>query len=254
MGLQLTVVDAFTDQAFTGNPAAVAIADEFPEDHKMQLIAQEMNLSETAFVVPRPDGAHDLRWLTPRVEVDLCGHATLASAHVLGGSATFHTRSGIITCKRGAHRMIEMDFPADPPSPTDIPTSIALANPRWYGRGRFDILIQLQTSEEVRTFEPDLPMLAALGSRAVVITAAGDSPGIDCVSRVFGPNVGIDEDPVTGSAHCMLAVFWGDLTGKDELVGEQASQRGGTVHMSRRDDRVILGGQAVEVSKVVFLA
>lgn len=249
----LSVVDAFTDQPFSGNPAAVAIVDVFPDDQRMQAIAREMNLSETAFVAPRPDGDHDLRWLTPKVEVDLCGHATLASAHILGGSATFHTRSGILRTTRTANRMIEMDFPADPPSPTDVPHILAIGDIVWFGRGRFDFLIQLPSADAVRNFEPDLTMLAALGSRAVVVTALGDRPGIDCVSRVFAPNVGIEEDPVTGSAHCMLAIFWSDLFGRDDLVGVQASKRGGTVYMSRRADRVILGGHSVQVSQVRLL-
>jgi predicted PhzF superfamily epimerase YddE/YHI9 len=250
MGLELTVVDAFTDQPFTGNPAAVAVLDSFPNDERMQVVAREMNLSETAFVVPRAEGDHDLRWFTPEVEVDLCGHATLACAHVLGGSARFHTLSGILVCERSPGGLIEMDFPSDPPSPAETPETLSIEGVQWYGRGRSDILIELQSAETVRTFQPDLTMLAALGSRAVIITATSDCPGIACVSRVFAPNAGISEDPVTGSAHCTLAAFWGDRTGKDELVGEQASARHGTVRMSRQRDRVILGGHAVTVSKV----
>ncbi len=253
MALDLTVVDAFTDRPFTGNPAAVAVVDEFPSGNRMQAVAREMNLSETAFVARRADGDHDLRWFTPAVEVDLCGHATLASAHLLGGSATFHTRSGILNCKRGLNGMVEMSFPADPPSPAEVPSSLAGIDLSWYGRGRFDILVQLRSAAAIRAFQPDLATLAALGSRGVVITASGDRPNVDCVSRVFAPNVGVAEDPVTGSAHCMLAVFWGDVLGKDGLVGEQASERGGTVHMSQRGDRVVLAGKAVTVSEVRLL-
>jgi predicted PhzF superfamily epimerase YddE/YHI9 len=254
MRLDLTVVDAFTDRPFTGNPAAVTVVETFPGDDVMQAVAMEMNLAETAFVAWRDDGDYDLRWFTPTVEVPLCGHATLASAHVLGGLARFHTRSGVLTCSPGPAGRIEMDFPADPPSRADIPPALDVAGIRWYGRTGFSVLIELEDATAVRTFRPDLPMLAALGSQAVIVTAPGDRPGTDCVSRVFGPNVGIPEDPVTGSAHCALAVFWGERTGQDELVGEQASARGGIVHMRRNGDRVVLGGHAVTVAEVRITA
>ncbi len=250
MNMGLTVVDAFTDRPFTGNPAAVAVVEAFPDDDRMQAVAREMNLAETAFVVQRPDGDHDLRWFTPLTEVPLCGHATLAAAHVLGGRARFHTRSGELTCRHGAEGRIQMDFPADPPSASAIPPGLVIAGIQWYGRGRFSALVELEDAAAVRTLQPDLAMLAALGTQAVIVTAAGDRAGIDCVSRVFGPNVGISEDPVTGSAHCALAVFWGERTGRDDLVGEQASARGGIVHMHRDGDRVELGGHAVTVAEV----
>jgi predicted PhzF superfamily epimerase YddE/YHI9 len=253
MRLDLTVVDAFTDRPFTGNPAAVAVVETFPGDEVMQAVAMEMNLAETAFVAWRNDGDYDLRWFTPSVEVPLCGHATLASAHVLGGLARFHTRSGVLTCNPGSAGCIEMDFPADPPFPAAIPSALDVAGIRWYGRAGFSVLIELENATAVRTFRPDLPMLAALGSQAVIVTAPGDRPGIDCVSRVFGPNVGIPEDPVTGSAHCALAVFWGERTGRDDLVGEQVSRRGGVVHMHRDGERVALGGHAVTVAEVQML-
>ncbi|HLI56169.1 MAG TPA: PhzF family phenazine biosynthesis protein, partial [Actinomycetota bacterium] len=215
--------------------------------------AREMNLSETAFVVPRGGEEYDLRWFTPATEVDLCGHATLASAHVLGGSARFHTRSGLLTCTH-AEGWIWMDFPHDPPErglpPESGPAPELGAEVRWCGHGRFDHLIELADAAAVRRYQPDLAALAAMGMRAVILTAAGDRPGIDCVSRVFGPNVGIPEDPVTGSAHCTLACYWGDRLGRDELTGEQASARGGIVRMRRSGDRVLLGGQAVTVSLV----
>lgn len=250
MRLDLTVVDAFTNQPFTGNPAAVAVVETFPDDDVMQAVAMEMNLAETAFVAWREDGDYNLRWFTPAVEVPMCGHATLASAHVLGGMARFYSRSGVLTCSPGVEGLIEMDFPADPPSPADIPLALDVAGIRSYGRSQFSVLIELEDATAVRTFRPDLPMLAALGSQAVIITASGDRPGTDCVSRVFGPNVGIPEDPVTGSAHCALAVFWGERTGRNDLVGEQASARGGVVHMRRNGDRVVLGGHAVTVAEV----
>jgi predicted PhzF superfamily epimerase YddE/YHI9 len=254
MTLELTVVDAFTDRPFTGNPAAVAIVDAFPDDARMQAVAAEMNLSETAFVVPRPDGDHDLRWLSPSVEVDLCGHATLASAHVLGGTARFHTRSGVLSCVGNGSDGIEMDFPADPPAAAEIPSALSIEGIRWFGRGRFDFLVEVGSAEVVRGFRPDLAMLAALGSRSVIVTAGGDQPGIDCVSRVFAPNAGIPEDPVTGSAHCTLAVHWGERLGKADLVGCQASARGGTVTMQRRGDRVVLGGRCVTMAEVQMAA
>lgn len=250
MTLELTVVDAFTDRPFSGNPAAVAVVDAFPDDARMQSVAAEMNLAETAFVVARPDGDYDLRWFTPAIEVDLCGHATLGTAHVLGRSARFHTRSGMLTCTRSPSGRIEMDFPADPPVEEQAPPDLGIAGVRWFGRGRFDVLIELADAESVRRFEPDLARLAEFGTRAVIVTAASDRPGIDCVSRVFGPNAGIAEDPATGSAHCTLAAHWGERLSTNQLVGYQASPRGGTIHMRREADRVILGGQAVTVSEV----
>jgi len=209
-----------------------------------------MNLSETAFVVQRGDRDHDLRWFTPSVEVDLCGHATLASACVLGGSARFHTRSGVLACALGDGGWIEMDLPSDRPSRTELPPAIAIDGIRWSGRGREDVLIELADAEAVRGYVPDLRALAELGSRAVILTARGDRQGMDCVSRVFAPNVGIPEDPVTGSAHCTIAVYWGERLGKEQLVGEQASSRGGTVRMKRKDDRVSIGGRAVVTATV----
>jgi predicted PhzF superfamily epimerase YddE/YHI9 len=222
MGLQLILVDAFTDRPFTGNPAAVALVDAFPDTDYMQAVAMEMNLSETAFVVPRSDGEHDLRWFTPSVEVDLCGHATLASTHVLGGSARFDTRSGVLTSVAESGGWIGMDFPGDPPVAEEMPSDLNIEGVQWFGRGRFDVLIELAQAEAVRTVRPDQSAISALGSRLMIVTAAGDRPGIDCVSRAFAPNAGIPEDPVTGSAHCTLADFWGVRTGRRQLVGEQA--------------------------------
>ncbi len=250
MVMELTVVDAFTDHPFAGNPAAVAVLDSFPEEALMQSVATEMNLSETAFVVPRPDGEYDLRWFTPTVEVDLCGHATLAAAHVVGGTARFHTRSGPLTCTSDGSSWIEMDFPSDVPVQAEVPGGFQMSGLRWFGRGRWDALAVMDSGAHVRCLEPDLAMFANLGTRAVIVTAAGDREGIDCVSRVFGPNAGVREDPVTGSAHCTLAAFWGEQLRRDVLVGEQASARGGVVRMHRRGERVVLGGQAVMVSEI----
>jgi predicted PhzF superfamily epimerase YddE/YHI9 len=253
MSLELTVVDAFTDRPFAGNPAAIAVVDRFPDEDRMQAVAREMNLSETAYAVRRDDGAYDLRWFTPTVEVDLCGHATLATAHVLGGTARFHTRSGLLACTMGSDGWIEMDFPADPPTACEPPAALGIPGLSWCGRGRTDLLVELADAAAVRSFEPDLSALAGLGVRCTIVTAAGDRPGVDCVSRVFAPGVGIPEDPATGSAHCTLAPFWSDRVGRGELIGEQASARGAVVRMRMAGDRVVLGGRAVTVSKVELL-
>jgi predicted PhzF superfamily epimerase YddE/YHI9 len=250
MALELTVVEAFTDRPFSGNPAAVALVDSLPEVERMQAVATEMALSETAFCAPRHDGDHDLRWFTPTVEVDLCGHATLATAYVLGGECRFHTRSGVLSAWTGGDGMVHLDFPADPPVPEDPPAFVGIPDVVGFARTRADALVELCSASAVRALEPDLAAIAALAPRGVVVTAPGDRASVHCVSRFFGPNVGIPEDPVTGSAHCALAVWWGERLGRDELVGEQASSRGGVVHMVRRGDRVELGGRAVTVSRV----
>ena len=246
--LELVTVDAFTDTPFAGNPAAVAFVDRFPDDLLMQSVAREMNLSETAFVVARGDGDHDLRWFTPTTEVELCGHATLAAAHLLGGTARFHTASGVLGCTVAPDGWIEMDFPADRPVATEPPTTLGLPGLVWYGRGRWDALAVVDDASQVRELVPDLRGIAAAGTRLVIVTAAGDRPDIDCVSRAFAPNAGVAEDPVTGSAHCTLAEYWGDRLGLDVLVGEQASSRGGIVRMRRADGRVVIAGQAVTVA------
>ncbi len=185
MPLVLTVVDAFTDRPFTGNPAAVAVVDAFPPDDRMQAVANELNLSETAFVVPRSDGHHDLRWFSPTVEVDLCGHATLAAAHLFGGAATFHTRSGVLACTRGDDGRIEMDFPADPPRAETVPPELPVADVRWFGRGRFDVLIEVGQADEVRSYQPDLASAGRTG-----LTGGGPHrPGGPSRRRLCQPGV-----------------------------------------------------------------
>lgn len=266
--MRLTVVDAFTDRPFAGNPAAVAVVDVFPHAGQMQLVAREMNLSETAFVVRRDDGDHDLRWFTPAAEVSLCGHATLAASHVLGGTARFHTASGLLACER-RDGWIEMSFPAWWPSPLPLPHLPAgFPEPRWTGIAGEDWLIELASPAEVVALEPDLASLAALGRRCVVVTApAGPDArrgpegaakeghcAADVVSRVFCPSVGIAEDPVTGSAHCALAPYWAERLGRLELTGYQASARGGVVRARLAGDRVVLAGQAVTMSEVELSA
>ena len=248
--LQLTVVDAFTDKPFSGNPAAVTVLDAFPSDGWMADVAREMNLSETAFLVPRHDGDHDLRWFTPATEVDLCGHATLASAHVLGGSGRFHTRSGLLTCRPGADGWIEMDFPADRPQPAALPLAMDGADVDWVGRGRFDYLVAVPDPNWVRAYTPDLAAIAGIDARGMILTAPADRAGWDFVSRFFAPSVGIPEDPATGSAHCTLAAYWSERLGRPDLTGYQASARGGTVRVRVDGERVVVAGRAVTVSDV----
>jgi PhzF family phenazine biosynthesis protein len=256
MGLRIVQVDAFTDRPFAGNPAAVCIVSEPPEAWWMQDLAREMNLSETAFLLPHEEG-YDLRWFTPATEVDLCGHATLASAHVLweeghlapGETARFHTRSGLLLATQ-SDGWIEMDFPAEPvtecPAPEHLAEALA-AEPRWVGRNRFDYLVELDDEKQVRSLRPDFALLKRIDIRGVVITSPAISGTFDFVSRFFCPRVGVDEDPVTGSAHCALGPYWSGRLGRDQLVGYQVSSRGGTVRTRIEGDRVFLGGQAVTV-------
>lgn len=253
MALELTVVDAFTDRPFSGNPAAVAVVEAFPSDPTMQTVAAEMALAETAFCAPRSDGDHDLRWFTPTVEVPLCGHATLATTHVLGGRRHFHTRSGVLECWVDSGGDIWLDFPADPPVPEEAHAGFPVGGVTAFARARTYLLAELVSADAVRAVEPDFAALGAVRADAVIVTGPGDRPGIDCVSRVFAPKLGIPEDPATGSAHCVLAEWWGERLGRHELVGEQASARGGTITMVRRGDRVHLGGRAVTVSQVSMM-
>ena len=250
--MRLTVVDAFADRPFSGNPAAVAVLGGFAPEERMQAVAAEMNLSETAFAVRRGDGEYDLRWFTPTDEVKLCGHATLATAHVLGGNAAFHTRSGRLACGMSSDGWIEMDFPALPPSEQQLPSlPTGLPSPRWTGVAGDDWLIELPSAREVVDLSVDPAGVAALGLRGAIVTAAAD-PGSDhdFVSRFFAPNIGIPEDPATGSAHCALAAHWAPRLGRDELTGYQASRRGGTVRVRLEGPRVVLAGSAVTVSEV----
>lgn len=264
MTLRLHQVDAFTDRPFAGNPAAVCLLDRPRDERWMRAVAAEMNLSETAFLVRRGGGegggdGFDLRWFTPACEVDLCGHATLASAHRLwetgelgaGEEARFHTRSGLLTARRAGGGWIEMDFPARPPRRAEPPSGLAeaLGAPvRWTGAGGDDLLALLDDAAAVRSLAPDLGRVARLPVRGLIVTAAAD-PGAehDFVSRFFAPAVGVPEDPVTGSAHCCLGPFWAERLGKPEVVGYQASARGGVVRVRPRGERVTLGGEAVTV-------
>ena len=249
-------VDAFTDRPFAGNPAAVCVLEAACDDGWMQNVAREMNLSETAFLLAE-GAAFRLRWFTPAVEVDLCGHATLASAHVLwetgrlaaSDTAKFHTRSGVLSARCDGE-WIEMDFPAEAPQPADPPAGLLEAlgtEAVAVARNRFDYLIEVDSAERVRSIRPDLTRLRKVEARGVIVTAKADDGVHDFVSRFFAPRAGVDEDPVTGSAHCCLAPWWEARLGRDSLSGFQASARGGTVHVRRRGNRVLLRGQAVTV-------
>ena len=222
----------------------------------MQAVALEMNLSETAFLVKQADG-YDLRWFTPAVEVDLCGHATLASAHVLWEmgqlrpeeQARFHTRSGLLMAARSGV-WIELDFPATLEEPAPAPPGLAEAlgvSPIYVGKNRFDYLVEVESEAVVRGLQPNFAALKTLGVRGIIVTSRASSPPYDFVSRFFAPGSGIDEDPATGSAHCCLGPFWSNRLGKQEFVAYQASPRGGEVRVRLDGDRVILGGQAVTV-------
>jgi PhzF family phenazine biosynthesis protein len=233
----------------------------------MQRVAAEMNVAETAFLWPEgTDGALRLRWFTPALEVDLCGHATLASAHVLWetgrlpgeAAARFATRSGVLACRRRADGAIEMVFPALPATATAPPAGLAVAlgtTPLSVWTSRFDLLVELADAAAVRALAPDLDALARLGGRGVVVTAAAEpGSGHDFVSRFFAPAAGVPEDPVTGSSHCVLAPWWAARLGKDELSGWQASARGGRVGVQVAGERVTLTGRAVTVLRGEILA
>jgi PhzF family phenazine biosynthesis protein len=268
MSLDLYHVDAFTDRPFGGNPAAVCLLPEPREEEWMQLVAREMNLSETAFLHPahpEDDGSWRLRWFTPAVEVELCGHATLASAHVLWEAgrlppeepARFHTLSGLLTAERrdGA---IELDFPkrsaAEVEPPEGLAEALGVAAPRFVGRSRYDYLLEVSSEEEVRAAVPDHARLRTLPVRGIILTAAASRPPYDFVSRFFAPASGVDEDPVTGSAHCTLGAYWEARLGRSEFLAWQASARGGAVRVRVEGERVKLGGQAVTVLRGQLLA
>jgi PhzF family phenazine biosynthesis protein len=261
MGLTIYQVDAFTDRPFAGNPAAVCILPAPRDERWMQKVAGEMNLSETAFLVKRDDG-YDLRWFTPAVEVDLCGHATLASAHILwetgqlqpDRTARFHTPSGLLTATRDGD-LIELDFPALPAEPIGVPDELAEAlgtQPLHAGRSKFDYLIELDSEKTLLALRPDFNALRATGSRGVIVTSRGEGSGYDCVSRFFAPGAGIDEDPVTGSAHCVIGPWWSEKLGKRELRAFQASARGGALRVRVAGERVRIAGNAVTVLEAVL--
>lgn len=258
-------VDAFTDRPFGGNPAAVCLLDSPADESWMQSLAAELNLSETAFVQERAGGTFGLRWFTPAAEVVLCGHATLASAHVLweqgvlplSSSAVFETLSGALTCVREGDR-IAMNFPALAARPCEEPPGLAAALGCRIGElysNELDRLVCLTSAAAVRGLEPDMRALKAMPGRGVIVTAPSDDSRFDFISRYFAPAFGVDEDPVTGSAHCCLGPFWAKRLGKQDLIGYQASKRGGTVRVRVHDStgRVDLIGQAVTVMRSTLI-
>jgi PhzF family phenazine biosynthesis protein len=258
MGLSIVQVDAFASKPFAGNPAAVCVMPDPQAEDWMQQVAQEMNLSETAFLLKQEDG-FNLRWFTPKVEVDLCGHATLASAHVLWSEghlsidqeARFYTRSGWLTAKQQAG-WIELDFPATPSQDARIlPTLIKALNVpiREVYVNSLGYLVEVDSEACVRQVQPNFSLLSELPVHGIIVTSVGDRSGYDFVSRFFAPSIGIDEDPVTGAAHCCLGPFWRDRLNQTEFLAYQASARGGVVKVRCQGDRVILGGQAVTVMR-----
>ena len=258
----LLQIDAFTGHAFAGNPAAVALLRAPADPGWMQSVAAEMNLSETAFVVPAGDGGYDLRWFTPTVEVDLCGHATLATAHALwsegvapaGETLRFSTRSGELRASADGDR-IALDLPASVPveakAPVEMLDALGLLPTRTAEVGGW-WLVEVATEAEVRGLSPDFRRLAAFP--ACIVTAAAAEAPFDIASRVFVPNAGIDEDPVTGAAHCLLAPWWAPRLGRDELRAAQVSRRGGDLHLRLAGDRVVVAGQTVTVLRGELLA
>lgn len=257
MGQRVTVVDAFTSEVFAGNPAAVCVLSEPTTESWMQSVAREMKHSETSFCVPLRDGGFELRWFTPSGEVRLCGHATLATAHVLWEEgwlppqqvARFSTKSGTLTAAPLGRR-IELDFPARPASEASAPEGLLEAlgvEPVWMGRDADDYVVRLHHEAAVAACTPDFAGLRAVETRGVVITAEGAAEGVDFVSRFFAPRFGIDEDPVTGSAHCALTPFWADVLGKARMSARQLSERGGTLEVELSGDRVKLRGACATV-------
>lgn len=263
MGVTTFIVDAFTDTVFTGNPAAVCLLNAPREEQWMQAVAAEMNLSETAFiVVPQPQDAsqvYSLRWFTPKIEVDLCGHATLASAHVLwyerGDHAqvlVFQTKSGLLYASK-TNQGIELDFPARPAQPVVAPPELVAAlgvEPVQVAKNAQHYLIEVASEAVVRKLTPDFDALSRIGSaRGFIVTARASSNAYDFVSRFFAPAAGINEDPVTGTAHCCLAPWWGAVLGKNELTAYQASPRGGVLRARQAGSRVVLAGTAITILK-----
>lgn len=260
--MKIYQVDAFAEKIFEGNPAGVCILPGPAPEKWMQDVAMEMNLAETAFLCRREDG-WNLRWFTPEVEVDLCGHATLASAHILwetgeileGSEAVFFTKSGRLSASKDGE-FITLNFPVEEDSPCDAPEAIKAAlrgqDILYIGKNRIDYIVELQSEDIIRQLEPDLTVLKVLGCRGVIVTSRASMPGVDFVSRFFAPGAGIPEDPVTGSAHCCLGPYWQRRLGKSVLNAYQASKRGGRLRVEVKGDRVLIGGKAVTVFSADF--
>ncbi len=263
MATPILIVDAFADAAFAGNPAAVCLTEEPRPADWMQRVANEMNLSETAFPVREGD-VWRLRWFTPAVEVDLCGHATLAAAHALwesgrvpaGDTIRFRSKSGLLTAERDGD-WVALDFPAYKVGPRTPPPALTEAlglTPTFVGHTGTDYVCEVPTEEAVVAIRPDYRRLGQVMTRGVIVTAKSERDGVDFASRFFAPAVGVPEDPVTGSAHCALGPYWAGKLGKTELVGFQASKRGGTVKVAVAGDRVRLAGKAVTVLRGELIA
>jgi PhzF family phenazine biosynthesis protein len=271
MPIPLVTIDAFTSKPFSGNPAAVCLLNEWnsgnaeprwPADVWLKQVAAEMNLSETAFTFRRGDGVWPLRWFTPAAEVDLCGHATLATAHAIWESSLsqpnetlrFETRSGILTAARSGDQIV-LDFPvkvatrSEPPA--DLLESLNLTNTFssvvYIGKNQFDYIVEVSLPQQVVDCQPDFGRLSKVACRGVILTAQSNDPNYDFISRFFAPAVAVNEDPVTGSAHCCLADHWSKKLQKDTMLGYQASSRGGFVHVTIKGDRVLLAGNAKTV-------
>ncbi|WXG39422.1 MAG: PhzF family phenazine biosynthesis protein [Candidatus Freyarchaeum deiterrae] len=255
--IRIYQVDSFTNRAYSGNPAAVCILSELKDESWLQVVARELNpLSETAFLHKKKDG-YDLRWFTPKEEVDLCGHATLASAHILWETnqlredeeARFHTLSGLLTAKK-QDEWIELNFPAEVEKEADPPKELLESlgiEAKYVGKNRFDYLIEVESEETVRNITPNFELLKKVNTRGVMVTSTSASKEYDFVSRFFAPRIGINEDPVTGSAHCCLGPYWKKKLKRDEFLAYQASERGGIIKVRVGKERVYLGGQAVTV-------
>jgi len=252
--MKIYQVDAFTEKPFKGNPAGVCVLDKQIEDDWMQNVAKEMNLSETAFLLANGDG-YNLRWFTPSAEVDLCGHATLASAHILWEKgylskeqeAKFYTKSGLLTATI-TDGWIQLDFPATPEREADAPAELISAigvEPIYVGKNIFDYLVEVESEDVVKKLKPDFMRLAKIPMRGVVVTAS--SKEYDFVSRFFAPGIGIPEDPVTGSAHCCLGPYWMKKLKKTSFIAYQASERGGVLKVKVAGERVLISGKAVTV-------
>jgi len=259
MKLPIFTVDAFTDKAFSGNPAAVCLLSENIYDSVMQNIAFEMNLSETAFVLKEEEG-YNLRWFTPAAEVDLCGHATLSSAHILwqeglskhNEAIHFKTKSGLLITRMIGDE-IEMDFPAisekEVPYPKDLIQALGGVHPKYVGMTKWNYLVEVDSEDAVKTLKPDYATMLELPGWGTMVTAKSDSGEFDFISRFFAPEKGVPEDPVTGSAHCALGPYWQKRLGKKDFSAYQASPRGGRVGVRVEGDRVFLTGKAVTVIK-----
>jgi len=266
---RLLHIDAFTNRPLSGNPAAVCFLDHEADATWMQAVGNEMNLPETAFVRPiaGPPGSYELRWFTPAVEVDLCGHATIASAHALwqegrvpaGQPIFFHTRSGILTATRSAE-LIELDFPSVPVSeaqpPAGLLTAVGLETVqiRFAGRSQFDLFLEVDSPELLRRLSPNFFALAQIPTRGIIVTSRSDDEQYDYLARFFAPAAGIPEDHATGSAHCALAPYWQAKLGQDKFIAYQASPRGGIIHTEVRGNRITLAGQAVTVARGELIA